>query len=167
MKGENDLDEIYREYAGPLYRYLFTLCGERQTAEELTQESFFRAVKNIDSFDGSCRLFTWLCQIGKHVWYQELDRRRRHSAQPLDESLPSGDGPAELTESEEERLRLYRAVMELKSPGKDVVWMRLTGELSFRQIGDIMGKTESWARVTFYRAKARLIQLMREENGDG
>lgn len=72
-----DMESLYQEYAKQVYRYLFTLCHEEHMAEELTQETFYRAMKSIKNYDGTCKIYVWLCQIGKHVWYQELDRQRR------------------------------------------------------------------------------------------
>lgn len=84
-----DMESLYQEYAKQVYRYLFTLCHEEHMAEELTQETFYRAVKSIKNYDGTCKIYVWLCQIGKHVWYQELDRQRRKGTLELEENLIS------------------------------------------------------------------------------
>ena len=84
-----DMDSIYREQANAVFKYLMTLCYEEDTAQELTQETFYQAVKSAEKYDGSCKVSTWLCQIAKHLWYQELDRRKRKGTSQLDENLVS------------------------------------------------------------------------------
>ena len=84
-----DMDSIYREQANAVFKYLMTLCYEEDTAQELTQETFYQAVKSADKYNGSCKVSTWLCQIAKHLWYQELDRRKRKGTSQLDENLVS------------------------------------------------------------------------------
>ena len=152
-----DMDSIYREQANAVFKYLMTLCYEEDTAQELTQETFYQAVKSADKYNGSCKVSTWLCQIAKHLWYQELDRRKRKGTSQLDENLVS---PKAALEEElcikEEKMELFRKVHVLEETAKEVVLLRLTGEFSFREIGDIFGKNENWARVTFYRAKQNL-----------
>lgn len=152
-----DMQEIYEEYARPVYLYLRSLCHDEKLAEDLTQETFFRAMKSIGRYDGSCRLMTWLCQIGKHVWYRELDRRKRRGIPlPLDESLTAGGETGEELESDEGKLSLFRAMQQLEPMAREVIYLRVMGDLSFRQIGEVLGETENWARVTFYRAKEKV-----------
>ena len=154
-----DLDQAYREHAQGVFRYLMSLCQEEDTARELMQETFYQAVKCSGKFDGTCKVSTWLCQIAKHLWYQELDRRKRKGAGPLEENLASSD--ASLEEGicvKEEKMELFRKVHGLEETAKEVVLLRMTGAFSFREIGDIFGKNENWARVTFYRAKQKLVK---------
>lgn len=154
-----DMDAIYKEYANVVFKYLMTLCYEEDTAQELTQEVFYQAVRSSERYDGSCKVSTWLCQIAKHMWYQELDRRKRKSTSELKEDLASSD--ADLSEQiclKEEKMELFRKVHILDENAKEVVLLRLTGAFSFREIGDIFGKNENWARVTFYRAKQKLVK---------
>ena len=140
-----DLDAVYRQHAQTVYKFLLSQCRDPQTAEELTQETFYQAVRSIDRFDGSCKVSVWLCQIAKHLWYQHL--RKRKPEEPLPEDgLP---GPS---------AELLRQIHSLPEPGREVVYLRAFGGLSFREIGDVLGKTETWARVTFYRGKERLKQ---------
>lgn len=154
-----DMDAIYKEYANVVFKYLMTLCYEEDTAQELTQEVFYQAVRSSERYDGSCKVSTWLCQIAKHMWYQELDRRKRKSTSELKEDLASSD--ADLSEQiclKEEKMELFRKVHILDENAKEVVLLRITGAFSFREIGDIFGKNENWARVTFYRAKQKLVK---------
>lgn len=154
-----DMNVIYREYADPVFKYLMTLCNDEDTAQELTQETFYQAVRSAGRYDGSCKVFTWLCQIAKHLWYRELERRRRKGTTELNENLASsGADLSETVSIREEKMELFRKVHILDETAKEVVLLRLTGAFSFREIGDIFGKNENWARVTFYRAKQKLVK---------
>ena len=152
------VQQMYQEYARPVYLYLLSLCRDEKTAEDLTQETFYQAMKNIRRYDGSCRLMTWLCQIGKHLWYQEAEKRRKRGVSvPLEEDLvPAPDENVDSLENDENRVHLFRAMQTLEPTAREVVYLRVMGDLSFHQIGDILGQTENWARVTFYRAKEKL-----------
>lgn len=156
-----NLDEIYREYANHVYRYLYSLTRNADQAKELTQETFYRAVYSIQTYNGSCKISVWLCQIAKHVWYQELDKRNKHRSQPLHESAPSPDlSPEESVLLQSNKMDLYRAIHQLSEPMREIVHMRLSGEFSFAEIGEILGKSENWARVTFYRAKQKIMEVL-------
>ncbi|NCE97992.1 RNA polymerase sigma factor [Emergencia sp. 1XD21-10] len=156
-----DMDAAYKDYANYVFKFLMTLCMEENTAEELTQETFYQAVRTANKYDGSCKISTWLCQIAKHLWYQELARRQRKSAVPLadlnGEALVSDALTLEQAFSvKDEKMALFRKVHLLSDIEKEVVLLRLTGAFSFKEIGDIVEKTENWARVTFYRAKRKI-----------
>lgn len=152
----DDMDSIYKEHAQTVYRFLLAQTRNADLAEELTQETFYQAVRSIDRFDKSCKMSVWLCQIAKHLWYQHLRRQNRE--------IPSEDAAPELLlpSAEEEtldklgKLELLRLVHSLCEPAREVVYLRAFGGLSFREIGDVFGKSENWARVTFYRGKERL-----------
>lgn len=158
MDEGSSMEEMYEEYARPVYQYLLSLCHDAALAEELTQDTFYQAVKGIGSFRGECRLLTWLCQIGKRAWYKELKKcRRRDAPLPLDEEMAAGeDVSLGALESDEARVRLFQAMQGLEAGAREVVYLRVMGDLSFHQIGQVLGKTENWARVTFYRAKEKL-----------
>ena len=151
-------DEIYSEYADMVFRYLMCLCHDADMAEELTQETFCRAIQTSFKVRDDCKVSTWLCQIAKHVWYQELEKRRKHTHHPLDEGLTaSGGSPEEIMIRAEDKMELFRRVHALKETEKEVVLLRITGAFAFREIGELFGKSENWARVTFYRVKQKLI----------
>ena len=152
-----DMDAIYRRHAHTVYKFLLAQCRDPDLAEELTQETFYQAVRSVDRFDGSCKVSVWLCQIAKHLWYQHL-RKRRREAPVSPEDLPEAPGPSaeEGLLEKEGRMALLRLVHDLPEPAREVVYLRVFGGLSFREIGDICGRTETWARVTFYRTKEKL-----------
>ena len=152
------MDEVYRAHAQTVYRYLFSLTHDAALSEELTQDTFYQAVKSADRFDGSCKVSVWLCQIAKHLWYQHLRKTNRETELPEEAELPLMPSAEEEAVSRSGQLDMLRRVHELPEPGREVVYLRAFGGLSFREIGDVLGKTETWARVTFYRGKERLKQ---------
>lgn len=152
------MEDVYRDYAQTVYRYLLGLTRDEDLAEELTQETFYQAIRSSGRFDGSCRVSTWLCAIAKRVL---LTYRRKH---PVTEEL---DEDSALTPSAESRaldglnrMEMIRRMHGLPDAAREVMYLRVFGELSFAEIGEICGKSENWARVTFYRAKERLKKEM-------
>ncbi len=160
MTALNDIEKAYTRHARDVYRFLLSLSHDEDLAEELTQETFFRAMKTIDNYDGSCKLSVWLCQIARHLWYQWLEKHARQKSVALTDDIPSEESPEKAVLLRMEKAALYRAIHALPEPMREVVHMRLTGEFSFAEIGDILGKTENWTRVTFYRAKKKMIEEM-------
>ena len=152
----DDMDAIYRSHAQTVYKFLLAQCRDPDLAEELTQETFYRAVCSIDRFDGSCKLSVWLCHIAKHLWYQHLRKRQKETV-PL-ETAPETPVPSaeDGVLDQEGRLTLLRQIHRLPEPQREVIYLRAFGNLSFREIGDVLGKTENWTRVTFYRTKEKL-----------
>lgn len=149
--------EDFEEYGMFVFKYLMTLCGNEELAEELTQETFYRAIRSSGKFDGSCKVSTWLCQIAKHIWYQELDRGRRKKEEPLQET-GAGNGLETDYCRKEQTMEIMKAVHVLEENAKEVFLLRITGGFSFKEIGEICERNENWARVTFYRAKQKVIQ---------
>ena len=148
------MEEIYQQHAQTVYRFLMTNTRDADLAEELTQETFYQAIRSSDRFDESCKVSTWLCAIAKRVLFTY--RRKHPVTEELEEqtmSVPSAESEAVETVS---RMELIRLVHDLREPAREVVYLRAFGGLSFAEIGEVQGKTENWARVTFYRAKEKL-----------
>ena len=147
-------EEIYQQHARTVYKYLLSRTCQPDIAEELTQETFYQAIRSIDRFDGTCRITTWLCGIAKNVL---LTYRRKN---PIHEDIDELAIPVEPTESvffeSAERVDLLRKLHALDEPYREVMYLRIFGNLSFREIGEIHEKTENWARVTYYRGKEKL-----------
>lgn len=156
----NDIERAYIQHAQDVYRYLLSLSHNEDLAEELTQETFFCAMRTIDNYDGSCKLSVWLCQIAKHLWYQWLDKSSRRKQVELTNQIPGPESPETSTLFHMEKTALYKAIHMLPEPMRELVHMRLTGEFSFSEIGEILGKSENWARTTFYRAKQKIMKEM-------
>ena len=152
-----DMEQVYQRHAQTVYKFLLAQCHDPNLAEELTQETFYQAVKSVDRFNGGCKVSVWLCQIAKHLWYQHLRKRKREGPVSTGD-LPEAPGPSaeEGLLEREGRMDLLRLVHKLPEPQREVVYLRAFGGLSFREIGDVVGRTETWARVTFYRSKEKL-----------
>ncbi len=155
------MEEIYQKYARTVYQYLLSMTHDSALAEELTQETFYQAIRSIDRFDGSSSISTWLCAIAKR---QLWSYRRKH---PALEEINEQDV---LTESAEKdalesisRVDLLKRLHLCPEPFREILYLRIFGTLSFREIGDIFGKTENWARVTFYRGKEKLRKDMDQD----
>lgn len=146
-----DYQTIYAQYFGDVYKYLLSLCRDPVLAEEITQETFFKALKSLDSFQGQCRLYVWLCQIAKNTYFSHLKKRR----EPENQALPP-DSPEESLLRKESAFAIHQILHTLPEPYKEVFSLRVLGELSFRQIGILFGKTENWARVTYHRARLKI-----------
>lgn len=154
-----DMDAAYREYAVMVYKFLLSLCYEEELAEELTQETFYQAVRSVDRYDGSCKVSTWLCQIAKHLWYREMECRKRKGTSELTADMESLEKPVEeQLIVKEEKMELFRKVHVLDEISKEIVLLRVTGAFSFKEIAELFGKNENWARVTYYRAKQKLLK---------
>ena len=149
-----DMSRLYQQHAQTVYKFLLAQCRDAHLAEELTQETFYQAIRSVDRFNGSYKVSVWLCQIAKHLWYQHLRKHRREAAEgPPETVLPSAE---EETLAQEGQLELLRKIHALSPDAREVVYLRSFGGLSFREIGDVCGRTETWARVTFYRSKELL-----------
>jgi len=159
-----DMDQIYRQYMMQIYKYLFSLCHDSHLTEELTQETFYQALKYIDTFRGDCKLYVWLCQIAKRLWIKEVRKRKKENKVELVEEIPVQD---QLIDEgiilRGEKMDLYKLMHSLPEPTREVMHLRLSGEFSFKEIGEIMGKDENWARVTFYRGKQKIREEKKNE----
>ena len=139
-----DMDAAYREYAVMVYKFLLSLCYEEELAEELTQETFYQAVRSVDRYDGSCKVSTWLCQIAKHLWYREMERRKRKGTSELTADMESLEKPVEeQLLVKEEKMELFRKVHVLDEISKEIVLLRVTGAFSFKEIAELFGKNEN------------------------
>lgn len=160
------MEEIYQQYSSTVYKYLVCLSGNTQIAEDLTQETFVIGIKKIHQFRGECKISTWLCQIAKYLWYQELRKTKKSvfiSLEELTEDLKTENTVENLVVKSEEKLQFFKNLQKLDELSKEVVYLRTMGNLSFIEIAEILGKTANWARVTFFRAKQKIKE--EKENG--
>ncbi|MGG2028021.1 sigma-70 family RNA polymerase sigma factor [Gottfriedia sp. S16(2024)] len=158
-----DLNEIYNNYAEVVFKYLMCLCHDADLSEELTQETFYQAVRSIDSYNGGCKMSVWLCQIAKHSYYKYLEKNKKQRKEIYQENSIHTSPETELINSED-KVALYRIIHLLEEPYKEVLLLRILGGLSYKEIGEIQMKNENWARVTFYRAKIKLRERGKMEN---
>ncbi len=161
-------EDFYEQHVKIVYRYLFSLIGKADIAEELTQETFYQAFKSMNTYRGESSPQVWLCAIAKRLWFKELERRKRTTI--IDEEFLSGiaapDDLAKDYEVRENRFTLYRAMQQLDTDTREVIHLRLAGDFSFRDIGDILGRSEVWARVRFYRGKEELAKIIGGDRND-
>ena len=163
-----DMDAVYRQHAQTVYKFLLSQCHAPHLAEELTQETFFRAVRSAGQFREGSDLRAWLYTIARNVFLAQT-RRKRNTEIQLPRELPDTAGVTltEALEDREEALRLHCLLHGLGEPYKEVFHLRVFGELPFGDIARVFGRTESWARVTFYRAKQKIIAGLEEEKHGG
>lgn len=156
-----DFEKLFSDNRGFIFRYLLKLCKNPSLAEELTQETFFRAYINIGNLRREEKAPVWLCQIAKNAYFAWYNENRK--IDPLDEARPADDTP-DMAESLAERELSERALLclrELDEPYREVFMLSVFGGLSLKDISGLFGKSESWARVTFYRAKQKLLEKVR------
>ena len=153
-----DFQAIYEQYFTDVYKYIFSLCRDKHMAEEVTQETFFKALKHIDSFRGQCRLYVWLCQIAKNTYFTMAAKQK---TAPYEDLTPSADDPEEVLMQRDLAFAVHRVLHDLEDPYKEVFSLRALGQLPFRQIGELFGKTESWARVTYHRARLKIKEELK------
>ena len=154
-------EEIYEMYSRKVFLFLLSKTNNEQLAEELTQETFFQAVQCIDRFKGNSSVLTWLCGIAKNVWLKYL---RKHQ-----EILSMEDCALEIEDKREinvqwEQKEILRLIHDMNEPIREVMYLRLISNLSFAEIGEIIGKTENWTRVTFFRGKQKIVkEILKDE----
>lgn len=161
-----DLDEVYRQYAQTVYRFLLAKTGSADLSEELTQETFYRAVGSIGNYDGSCQMSTWLCAIAKNVLLNYRRKQRQLTAALEDVPELADISTEEYVLQRVGQETVFAAIHRISEPGREILYLRLLGGMSFREIGSILGKSENWARVCFYRAKQILIKELKEHEND-
>ena len=156
-----DIEKIYEEYFETVNKYLFCLTHNNDISEELTQETFYKAVKKIDTYKGECKMSVWLCQIAKNLWYDECRKNKKSIKAEENDlfNLQALDTIEEQIVAKDEKISLYKKMQTLDDKTREVIYLRITGELSFKEIGIILNRTENWARVTFYRGKNQLKEV--------
>ena len=158
-----EFEQVCERYYPRVYRFALALCRDATLAEELTQQTFMKALQSIGAFRGECRLEVWLCQIAKHEYYAHSRRLKRSAEVLLEPPDIVGQEPASGLVRREETRRVHRALHLLGEPYKEVFSLRVFGELPFLEIAQLFGKTESWARVTYYRATLRIQESVKED----
>lgn len=158
-----DIEEIYQKYAGIVYKYIFCLTENENLSEEIVQETFCVAIKNINKFRGESKISTWLCQIAKYIWYEKLRKQKKQKEIPIDElenTILLENFVEEEIFQKEDKIELFKKMQKLDEQTRNVMYLRILGDLSYEEIGEVMGKTSNWARVVFFRGK----QKIKEEN---
>ena len=156
------METLYRENAKIVYYYLYSRCKDEELSQDLTQETFLKAYESMERFDGSCKISTWLCQIAKHLLYRHWEKTGRQIPTEQEELTKKAPVAKENTENQVltriEFIDCLKELQKLPEQMREVMYLRVMSDLSYKEIGEIMGKSENWARVTFYRAKEALLK---------
>ena len=162
-----NIEELYRTYFDIVYRYIRSVSQDGSLAEEVTQETFFKALKKADQFRGDCDVRVWLCQIAKNTLYDHLKKQKKQllGDEKLEKTESAG---GELLEEKlaqrSQAMEIHKVLHRLSEPYKEVFSLRIFGELTFREIGMLFGKSENWARVTYYRARVKIGEELEYED---
>ena len=150
-----DFEAVYQTYFRDVYRYALALCRDAALAEEITQETFFKALEHMDQFDGKSKRSVWLCSIARNTYFSMLRKEKYIQKEPVAE-LPGGVDPEQRLLNREQAAAAHRLLHSLPEPYREVFSLRTFAQLSFKQIAQLFGKTESWARVTYHRARLKI-----------
>ena len=159
---QTGFEQIYEQYYSVVYRYLLSLTKDKHLAEDFTQETFYKALKSIDTYNPEMKMLSWLCTIAKNTYFTWAKRHKKQQTLSEIDEVHTDDIIDRIIDSED-TTEIYKALHSLKEPYKEVFSLRVLGTLSFAKIGEIFGKTESWARVTFHRSKTMIKERMNNE----
>ncbi|WP_461809714.1 RNA polymerase sigma factor [Faecalimonas sp.] len=148
------IEQIYRKYADTVFRFIFSKTQDYHIAEEVTQETFYQAVRSISKYDGKCKISTWLCAIAKNQLYTYYRKNPQMEEMVCDNS--SVRSAEEEVLDNEMRTQMLKILHNCSEPYREVLYLRIWGGLSFKEIGDILNRSENWARITFYRGKEKI-----------
>lgn len=153
-----NIEKMYEKYSKIIYKYIFCLTKNHELSEEIVQDTFLVAVKNIDKFEGNSKLSTWLCAIAKNIYYKKLKKNKKIKNVAIDElnNVTSENFIEDIVCEKEKKLEIVKNIQKLDEETKNVMYLRIYAELSYEEIADVMGKTSSWARVIFFRGKEKL-----------
>ena len=155
-----DFEQVYSKYYGSVYRYIFSMAKDKYIAEEITQEAFYKALKNINKFNPEFKMLTWLCQIAKNTYYAYY-KKNKNLCELDDRTIDSEEMIIEKIIKSEQNIEILKALHLIREPYKEVFTLRVYSELSFKQIGEIFNKSENWARVTYYRSKLKVKENLK------
>lgn len=159
----HEIEELYKQYYDVIFKYLMCLSKDRDVAEDLTQETFYKMVKKINTYKGKAKFSVWLCEIAKNTYYDQMRKNKKIVKNRDIENIVSEQNLEIDYIEKEERMKTYEKINKLDESTRRVLYLRINSELSFKEIGEVLGKTETWARVTFYRGKQKIKEG--EENG--
>ena len=156
-----DFAQVYDLYFRDVYKYTLGISRDAHLAEEITQETFFKALNSLDTFKGDCKLSVWLCQIAKNCYMSHCRKGKYLTSGVETDQMDSGMNLEEQISDKETVFAVHKILHRMEEPYKEVFSLRTFGELSFKQIGELFGKTENWARVTYHRAKLKIKEELK------
>jgi len=162
------IEDMYHQNYHIVRGYILSICGDEHLAEDIASETFLRAIRHHKSYDGTCRPSTWLCTIARNLLYDEFRRSKRLVSLEQQESAEQAFSLFDLEQyiiNKESSRRILELATTLKEDARQVFFMRLEN-LSFAEIGDSLGKSETWARVTYFRAKNKILEEMEGTSHD-
>lgn len=162
---EIKFEDMYQRFFKDVYLFVFSISKDRQIAEDITQETFFKALKEIKNFRGDCSVKSWLCQIAKNLYISQMRKKSMISLEDMD-AVPNQISATNIEQEyiqKEDKLSVYKVLHFLDEPYKEIFLLRTLGDLSFKEIADVFHKTESWARVTYHRARLRIQEALEQK----
>ena len=156
-------EEIYARYFKKVYAFALSLTRNAHAAEEITQETFFRAMKNPNAFSGRSSVSTYLCAIAHNLYISSLRRKKHEADDALLETAPDGTDIEEALAARDTAQTLHALLHRLEEPYKEVFTLRVFGDLGYEDIGALFDKSANWTRVTYFRARQKLQQMLKEE----
>ena len=157
-------EELYKENYSIVYGFLFNLCKNESMTEELTASTFFKAFSKFTSFNGKCKISTWLCQIAENEYFQYCRKHKRLNGLNELHDIPDDTYIEETIQDKATAIEIHKLLHNLEEPYKEVFILRVFAELNFKEIATVIGKTETWARVTYHRARKKLQEQMEDRN---
>lgn len=158
-----DFEDMYERYFHDVYLFVLAMSKDPHIAEEITQETFFKALKELKHFRGNCSVKSWLCQIAKNLYISYTRKKKPVHTDTL-EYISDEVNVEDTYIQKDEALSVYRVLHMLDEPYKEVFVLRVLGELSYKEISDIFGRQENWARVTYHRAKVKIQETLADNN---
>ena len=158
-------EDMYQRFFKDVYLFVFSISKDRQIAEDITQETFFKALKEIKNFRGDCSVKSWLCQIAKNLYISQMRKKSMISLEDMD-AVPNQISATNIEQEyiqKEDKLSVYKVLHFLEEPYKEIFLLRTLGDLSFKEIADVFHKTESWARVTYHRARLKIQEALEQK----
>ena len=155
---DTDFEQLYNTYYMKVYSFIMTLSGNQSCSEEITQNTFFKAMAAGKQHRGDSSEFTWLCAIAKNLLIDEQRTRKRFGE--IDTEAGADNNIEQALVDEDTAFRVHQILHSLDEPYKEVFHLRVFGELPFLKIGLLLGKTENWARVTYHRARLKIQERM-------
>lgn len=156
-----EFEQLYETYFKDVYLFILSMSKDPEIAEEITQETFYKALRGIKGYKGQCSLKVWLCQIAKNTYFTWRKKKKADSIENIPDKAGSHDVEKEYIEREG-TVSIYKILHHLPDPYKEVFTLRALGDLSFKEIGDVFEKSEGWARITFHRAKFKIQEMLKE-----